>query len=69
MVGLMSLWLPILLAAVAVFVASSITHMVLRYHRNDFQGMPGEEGVREAIRKAGVKPAVTCFPTARTWAS
>ena len=62
MVGLMSLWLPILLSAVAVFLASSITHMVLRYHRSDFQGMPGEEGVREAIRKAGVKPGSYMFP-------
>ena len=62
MVGLTSLWLPILLSSAAVFVASFITHMVLTYHRSDFQGMPGEEGVREAIRKAGVKPGTYMFP-------
>ena len=62
MVGLTSLWLPILLSAVGIFVASSITHMVLRYHLTDFQGMPGEDGVLEAMRKAGVQPGNYAFP-------
>ena len=42
MVPIASLWLPILLAAVLVFVASSIIHMVLKYHRNDFRALPDE---------------------------
>jgi len=33
MVPLTSLWAPILLSAVIVFVASSIMHMVLPFHR------------------------------------
>jgi len=33
MVSLAALWLPILLAAVFVFIASSIIHMVLPYHK------------------------------------
>jgi len=35
MVPLTALWLPIVLAAVIVFVASSIMHMLLPYHRSD----------------------------------
>jgi len=36
MVPIMALWLPILLSAVFVFIISSIIHMVLKYHQNDF---------------------------------
>ena len=35
MVPLTALLLPILLAAVIVFVASSLIHMVLKYHQSD----------------------------------
>ena len=61
MVPLTSLWLPILLSAVVVFAASSIIHMVLPYHRNDFKKLPDEEGFLAALR------ATTSFqsPTAR----
>ncbi len=61
-VPVMSLWLPILLSAVIVFVASSIIHMVLPYHRNDFRKLPNEDGVMDALRKLGVPPADYCFP-------
>jgi len=37
MVSLVDLWLPILLSAVLVFVASSVIHMALRWHSNDFK--------------------------------
>ena len=40
MVALVSLWLPILLAAVVVFIVSSIIHTVLKYHQSDFSGVP-----------------------------
>lgn len=45
-----ALWLPILLSAVIVFVASSIMHMVLPYHRSDYKKLPDEEKAREALR-------------------
>lgn len=54
MVPLAALWLPILLAAVLVFAASSVIWMFLPYHRNDYQGLPNEDEVREALRAAGV---------------
>src|SRR5205814_1551194 len=62
MVHLTSLWLPILLSAVAVFVASSIIHMVLAYHRSDFTKLPDEEGVMAALRKSAVSPGDYVFP-------
>ena len=64
MVPITSLWLPILLSAVIVFVASSLIHMVLRYHRNDFGKLPAEDETMEALRKAGVAPGDYLFPYA-----
>jgi len=54
MVGVASLWLPILLAAVLVFVASSIIHMFLPYHKNDFAKVPDEDRVMDALREVDV---------------
>jgi hypothetical protein len=64
MVPLTSLWLPILLSAVIVFVASSIIHMFLGYHRNDFSRLPAEDEAMEALRKTGVAPGDYVFPWA-----
>jgi hypothetical protein len=50
MVPLASLWLPILLSAVAVFVASSLLHMMLKIHRSDFGKVPNEDAVMDALR-------------------
>ena len=38
MIGIMSLWLPIVLSAIIVFLASSVIHMVLKYHNADYPG-------------------------------
>lgn len=43
MVPLTALWLPILLAAVIVFFASFTMHMVLPYHKSDYQKLPDED--------------------------
>ena len=57
MVSISALWLPILLSAVIVFVASSIIHMVLPVHRGDYRKLPEEDRVRvlqtsaEAVKK------------------
>jgi hypothetical protein len=51
MVGIFSLWLPILLAGVAVFIASSVVHMLLPHHRKDFKILPDEDGVMDALRR------------------
>lgn len=64
MVSVLSLWLPILLSAVAVFVVSSIIHMVLPYHRSDFSKLPDEDGVREALKKFAIPPGDYVIPYA-----
>lgn len=62
MVSLAALWLPILLSAVIVFVASSIMHMLLPYHRSDYGQLPDEDKVLAAMRGFGVKPGLYVFP-------
>ena len=66
MVPVMSLWAPILLSAVIVFVASSIIHMVLTYHRSDFAAVPREDEVMEALRKQNIPPGEYMVPRAPT---
>ncbi len=56
MVPIMSLWLPILLSAVIVFVASSIIHMAIPIHKSDYRKLPDEGKVLDALRAAGVTP-------------
>ena len=56
MVSLGALWLPIVVSAIVVFVASSVLHMVLKYHQSDYGKMPDEDGVQAAMRAADVAP-------------
>jgi hypothetical protein len=49
MLTLASLWLPILVSAVLVFIASTLVHMVLKYHASDYKKLPNEDAVRAAI--------------------
>lgn len=62
MVSIVSLWLPILLSGVSVFIISSIIHMVLQYHKNDFKKLPSEEQVMDDLRKANIPPGDYHFP-------
>jgi hypothetical protein len=57
-----SLWVPVIVSAVVVFLGSSILHMVLKYHRADYRGIPSEDAVREALGKAGAAPGVYVTP-------
>ncbi|MBI2214491.1 MAG: hypothetical protein HYU52_12665 [Acidobacteria bacterium] len=62
MVTLASLWLPILLSGVAVFIVSSIIHMALPIHKSDYAKMPDEDKVLDAMRAAGVGQGAYMFP-------
>jgi hypothetical protein len=62
MVALTALLLPILVSAVIVFVASSIIHMVLPFHRSDYRQLPEEEKLLAALRPAGLTPGLYHFP-------
>jgi hypothetical protein len=64
MVSIVSLWLPILLSAVGVFLVSSLIHMVLKYHHADFGGVPDERGVMDALRPFAIPPGDYAFPRA-----
>ncbi len=62
MVGLAALWLPILLSAVIVFVASSLIHMVSGWHKSDYPGVPNEDRVMDALRPFGIPPGDYMMP-------
>ena len=62
MISIASLWLPILVSVVAVFVASSIIHMVLTYHNSDFGKLPAEPEIMEALGKHGIAPGDYFMP-------
>ena len=64
MVALSTLWLPILLSAVIVFVASSIIHVVLPWHKNDYPQVPSQDKVMEALRPFGIPPGDYMLPRA-----
>ncbi|MCB1008074.1 MAG: hypothetical protein KDB94_04170 [Acidobacteria bacterium] len=62
MVSLTSLWLPIVLAAVIVFLASWVLHMLLTYHRADYKKLPGEAETLAEMRKFDPPPGYYMFP-------
>jgi hypothetical protein len=62
MIPLMQLWLPILLSAVAVFIVSSLVHMVLKWHAPDYHGFSNEDEVLAAIRKGNPGPGIYMMP-------
>lgn len=64
MVGISGLYVPIVLSAVAVFVMSSLIHVVLGWHKGEYREVPGGESVADAIRAAGVAPGEYIAPYA-----
>ena len=57
-----SLWLPVVVSAVAVWFLSAILHMVLKYHRADHKKLPSEDAVGQALRQAAPPPGVYFTP-------
>ncbi len=66
MVPLATLWLPILLASVLVFVVSAIIWTALPIHKNDWDPLPDEDAVMAELRKQGVGPGMYNLPFAAT---
>jgi len=62
MTGLSALWLPILLSAVFVFVASSILHMALPWHKSDYKTLPNEDKAMDALRALAIPPGDYMVP-------
>jgi hypothetical protein len=48
--SLAALILPILLSAVAIFLVSSVIHMMIPWHKSDYAKLPNEDRVLEALR-------------------
>lgn len=64
MVSLASLLLPIVLAAVVVFLASSVIHMATPWHKNDMRKVGDEDGVMGALRPFKLAPGDYALPMA-----
>jgi hypothetical protein len=62
MVPIASLWLPILVSAVLVFVVSSIIHMLLPYHRSDYGRVHDEDQVMDSLRRFNIPPGDYLMP-------
>ena len=59
---LSALWLPIIVSAVAVFVASSIIHMGPFWHRSDYPKMANQDQVMDVLRPLNIAPGGYFFP-------
>jgi hypothetical protein len=62
MSSLSALWLPILLSSLAVFIASSVIHMALPWHKNDYSPVPKEDAVMDALRPFALAPGDYALP-------
>jgi len=56
------LLLPILVSTVFIFIASSLIHMVLKWHNPDYRQLPNEDEVRAALGKPSITPGQYIFP-------
>jgi hypothetical protein len=57
-----SLWIQVIVSAAVVFLASSVLHMALKYHRADVRALPNEDAVREALGKGDPAPGLYFSP-------
>lgn len=62
MTALTSLWLPILLSSVIVFIVSSIIHMFSPWHKTDYPKLANEDQVRDALRPLAIPPGDYLIP-------
>src|SRR5882672_7792293 len=60
-----SLLLPILLAAVAVFILSMIVHMAMPWHRSDYANVPNDDAAIAAIQSLNLAPDDYAVPNPR----
>ena len=65
MVSLLALWLPILLAAVFVFIISSIIHMASPWHKNDYPMLDNQDAVMDALRPLNIPAGDYMVPRAK----
>jgi hypothetical protein len=68
MTPLSALWLPILVSAVFVFIASSISHMAPLWHKNDYPAPPDQDRLLDALAPLAIPPGDYLVPRAKSMA-
>lgn len=64
MISIASLWLPILVSAAVVFIASSVIHMMTPLHKGDYATVPNQDEVMKALRPFGIPAGDYMMPRA-----
>lgn len=64
MTEMASLWMPVLVSAAAVFVASALAWTAMPHHRSDFARADDEDALMDAVRKSAPTPGMYYFPHA-----
>jgi hypothetical protein len=67
MVTILSLWLPILLSAVVVWIISALVWTVLPHHKSDYKPFPDEDATRKALLPQELKPGLYNIPNVADW--
>lgn len=62
MTDLLQLWMPVLVSAVLVFIASSIIHMGPFWHRSDYPAVPDQDRLMDAMRPFNLQPGDFMLP-------
>jgi hypothetical protein len=63
---LLSLWLPVVLVAVALFFASFLSWMIFQLHKDDWKKLPSEDATLAHFRENSPTPGNYMFPMADT---
>lgn len=58
----LSLWLPVVVATIAVWILSALVWMVFGYHNKDFRKLPDEDRIRALFRDAKAGPGQYVTP-------
>jgi hypothetical protein len=56
------LWMPILITAVLIFIASTLIHMVFKWHNSDYQQLANEDDVRAVVHASSAAPGQYMIP-------
>ena len=67
MLSMTSLLIPILVGAVASFIASAIVWMALPHHRSDYKRLPDEDAALGLLGQRNLKPGYYNFPHCKGW--
>jgi hypothetical protein len=59
---LLQLWLPIIVSAVVVFVASFLVWVVLPHHKRDVKALPDEKALTDHLQQLNLAPGVYLWP-------